>query len=177
MPGRELSAAPNWYASAGFSAKSALIRDKRRSATGSAWYVVGQVLFSRGRPNDLKPPAPANPVGMPRPDRSFGGQLRNPVTVYNATARVERQSLYNPAAPGTDPWYAEDVMALFSPGAATYSLTLDNPVPTAGTARLGVDLWGITDWPGKDPDHHVIVSLNGTSWRRATPVSCSRPSR
>ena len=95
-------------------------------------------------------------------DNTPSSQLRNPVTVYNATARVERQTLYNPAAPGSDPWYAEDVMALFSPGAAAYTLTLTDPVPSAGTARLGVDLWGITDWPGKDPDHHVIVSLNGT---------------
>jgi uncharacterized repeat protein (TIGR01451 family) len=95
-------------------------------------------------------------------DNTPAAQLRNPVTVYRETARVERQSLYNPAAPGDDPWYDQDLMAIFSPGAATFSLTLTDPVPEAGPSQLGVDLWGITDWPGKDPDHHVVVSLNGT---------------
>ncbi len=98
-------------------------------------------------------------------DNTPPAQLRNPVTVYNETARAERQSLYNPAAPGADPWYDQDLMAIFSPGAATFSLTVTDPVlsgGSAGAARLGVDLWGLTDWPGKDPDHHVVVSLNGT---------------
>lgn len=95
-------------------------------------------------------------------DNTPPSQLRNPVTVYLETARAERQSLYNPAAPGDDPWYDRDLMAIFSPASATWSLTLSDPEPSAGPARLGVDLWGITDWPGKDPDHHVVVSLNGT---------------
>jgi uncharacterized repeat protein (TIGR01451 family) len=93
-------------------------------------------------------------------DNTPASQLRNPVTVYRATAKVESQSLYNPAAPGTDPWYDQDLMAIYSPGAATFSLTLSDPQPGAG--RLGIDLWGLSDWPGKDPDHHVVVSLNGT---------------
>lgn len=95
-------------------------------------------------------------------DNTPPSQLRNPVTVYRETARAERQSLYNPAAPGADPWYDQDLMAIFSPASATFSLTLSDAEPAAGPARLGVDLWGITDWPGKDPDHHVVVSLNGT---------------
>lgn len=115
-------------------------------------------------------------------DNTPAAQLRNPVTVYRETARVERQSLYNPAAPGADPWYDQDVMAIFSPGAATFSLTLTDAVPSAGPAQLGVDLWGVTDWPGKDPDHHVIVSLNGTeladaqfNGADANPVSVEIP--
>lgn len=95
-------------------------------------------------------------------DNTPPSQLRNPVTVYLETARAERQSLYNPAAPGDDPWYDQDLMAIFSPASSTHTLTLSDPEPSAGPARLGVDLWGITDWPGKDPDHHVVVSLNGT---------------
>ncbi|HVG10269.1 MAG TPA: SdrD B-like domain-containing protein [Thermoanaerobaculia bacterium] len=95
-------------------------------------------------------------------DNTPAAQLRNPVTVYRETVRVENQTLYNPAAPGDDPWYDQDMMAIFEPAGATFSLTLTDPVPSAGPARLGVDLWGITDWPGKDPDHHVVVSLNGT---------------
>jgi hypothetical protein len=94
-------------------------------------------------------------------DNTPPAQLKNPVTVYRETARVERQNLYNPAAPGADPWYDQDLMAIFSPGAATFSLTLSDAVPSAGASQLDVDLWGITDWPGKDPDHHVVVSLNG----------------
>jgi uncharacterized repeat protein (TIGR01451 family) len=95
-------------------------------------------------------------------DNTPVSQLRNPVTVYRETARVERQALYNVAAPGNDPWYDQDLMALFAPAAFTYSLTVTDPVPNAGPAELSVDLWGITDWPGKDPDHHAVISLNGT---------------
>jgi hypothetical protein len=88
MPGRELSAAPNWYVTAGFFAKSAPLWDKRRSARGSAWYVVGQVPFSRGRPNDLKPSGPAIPAGKLSPVTSAGkprtvtsaGKPRSPAT-------------------------------------------------------------------------------------------------
>jgi uncharacterized repeat protein (TIGR01451 family) len=99
-------------------------------------------------------------------DNTPGSQLRNPVTVYRETARVERQLAYNPGAPGADPWYDQDLMALFSPASFTLSVPVTDPVIDltggAGPAELGVDLWGITDWAGKNPDHHVAVSLNGT---------------
>lgn len=95
-------------------------------------------------------------------DNTPASQLRNPVTVYRATSRVERQLAYNPGAPGADPWYDQDLMAIFSPASFTLSVPVTNPVPGAGPAELGVDLWGITDWAGRNPDHHVVVSLNGT---------------
>jgi hypothetical protein len=53
-------------------------------------------------------------------------------------------------------------MAFFSPASFTLSVPVTDPVPNAGPAELGVDLWGITDWAGKNPDHHVVASLNGT---------------
>ena len=48
-------------------------------------------------------------------DNTPASQLRNPVTVYRETVRAESQNLYNPAAPGNDPWYDQDLMAIFSP--------------------------------------------------------------
>jgi uncharacterized repeat protein (TIGR01451 family) len=96
-------------------------------------------------------------------DNTPATQLVKPVTVYRETARVERQRLYNVSAPGTDPWYDQDLMAIYTPASFTYSLLVSDPVPGAGPAELTVDLWGITDWPGKDPDHHAVVSLNSTA--------------
>ncbi|HKH43923.1 MAG TPA: SdrD B-like domain-containing protein [Thermoanaerobaculia bacterium] len=99
-------------------------------------------------------------------DNTPGSQLRNPVTVYRETARVERQLAYNPGAPGADPWYDQDLMAIFSPASVSLSIPVSDPVIDltggAGPAELGIDLWGITDWAGKNPDHHVVASLNGT---------------
>jgi len=95
-------------------------------------------------------------------DNTPGAQLRNPVTVYRETARVERQLAYNPGAPGADPWYDQDLMAIFSPASFSLSVSVTDPAPNAGTAELGVELWGITDWAGKNPDHHVVTSFNGT---------------
>ncbi len=95
-------------------------------------------------------------------DNTPASQLKNPVTVYRETVRAEMQQLYNPAAPGKDPWYDQDLMAIYAPATSTFSLTVTDPVPDGGPAKLGVDIWGLTDWPGKNPDHHVVVSLNGT---------------
>jgi hypothetical protein len=94
-------------------------------------------------------------------DNTAGSQVRNPVTVYLETSKVERQRAYNPGAPGADPWYDQDLMAIFSPASVSLTVPVSDPVPNAGTARLGIDLWGITDWAGKNPDHHVVASLNG----------------
>lgn len=116
-------------------------------------------------------------------DNTPASQLRNPVTVYRETARVERQRAYNPGAPGADPWYDQDLMAIFSPASVSLSIPVTDPVPDAGPAELGVDLWGITDWPDKNPDHHVVASLNGTELADARfngsqtyPVSVEIPS-
>ena len=68
----------------------------------------------------------------------MGALLRNPVTVYRETSRVERQRTYNPGAPGADPWYDQDLMAIFSPATVSLSIPVTDLVP--GPAELGIDL-------------------------------------
>jgi hypothetical protein len=42
----------------------------------------------------------------------------------------------------------------------TYPLNLDHLVSGAETPQLSVDAWGLTSWPGSDPDHHMTIALN-----------------
>jgi hypothetical protein len=63
--------------------------------------------------------------------------------------------------------------ALVSPTARTYPFTVDRLAATSAPARLTVWLQGGSDFPA-DPDHHVRLSVNGTSvgeasWDGAAP--------
>lgn len=84
-----------------------------------------------------------------------------PVTIYRAVARVERDRAYDFSAPGSDPWYDFSLLAWGKPASGSRSIHLDDLVPGGGNALVSVDLWGVTDFPAA-PDHHVVVSLNGT---------------
>jgi subtilisin-like proprotein convertase family protein len=76
----------------------------------------------------------------------------------NAGFAPNRQ--YNSAAPNGDPWFDDRVLAFGS--AATLTRSFDLPNLAAGSVSLTLDLWGVTNWPGVSPDHHVVVRLNGT---------------
>jgi subtilisin-like proprotein convertase family protein len=78
---------------------------------------------------------------------------------YTATVEVHRDRAYSPAAPNGDPWYDDRVLAQRALAEKTFTLEVDH---LAGDqARLEVDYWGVTNWPGSAPDHHVQVLFNG----------------
>lgn len=80
---------------------------------------------------------------------------------YLATEEVQRDLAYSFASPNGDPWYEAPVLAQGgNPAERSFSIPADSPAASEG--RLRVDLWGVTDWPGDAPDHHLILALNGT---------------
>lgn len=79
--------------------------------------------------------------------------------VFDHTLKVEQQRAYSFAAPGNDPWYDQWLFAYTSP--VSLERTFDLPGYAGGEARLTLRHWGVTDWPGDAPDHHLIVKING----------------
>ncbi|MDG4551880.1 MAG: C25 family cysteine peptidase [Candidatus Contendobacter sp.] len=79
--------------------------------------------------------------------------------VFDHTLKLEQQRAYSFAAPGNDPWYDEWLFAYGGPASLTRAFDL--PGYVGGEARLNLRHWGVTDWPGDAPDHHLIVKVNG----------------
>ena len=74
--------------------------------------------------------------------------------------RFEQQNRYSFGAPVSDPWYDARLLARPStPAQASRSFSL--PGYAGGNATLTLNVWGITDWPGQNPDHHLQIKLNG----------------
>lgn len=85
--------------------------------------------------------------------------LKNAVSgVFSHEVKVEQQRAYSFAAPGNDPWYDEWLFAYTSP--VNRERSFDLPGYAGGDARLTLRHWGVTDWPGAAPDHHLIVKVN-----------------
>lgn len=84
-----------------------------------------------------------------------------PVPYYRAESTFERNLAYSFAAPNGDPWYDTRLLARSAPISATFPLLADHLVSVSLPTTLTVDLWGGSDWPGIDPDHHVRLLVNG----------------
>ncbi len=85
---------------------------------------------------------------------------RRPARSYRAESRVENDVVYSFASPNGDPWYETSILAYDEPVSKSFEFEVDQI--GAGRAHLLVDLWGVTDWSGVRPDHHVVISLNGS---------------
>jgi subtilisin-like proprotein convertase family protein len=93
------------------------------------------------------PAVPALPVGA------------GAVAVVTAEDRYAPDRVYSFSSPNGDPWYDQGLLARGAP--AVLTRTFDLPDLAAGPVALTVRSWGYGDWAGTDPDHHVVVSLNG----------------
>jgi hypothetical protein len=81
---------------------------------------------------------------------------------YMETASLNRQRGYAFHSPSNDPWYDTSMLVYTSPLSWNYTLQTDNLVASAAPGSLQIRMFGSTDWPDADPDHHVIVNFNGT---------------
>jgi uncharacterized repeat protein (TIGR01451 family) len=96
----------------------------------------------------------------------WGGQRP---AFYLETLKVEEELAYSFIAPNGDPFYAHMFLAYGGPDTESFSFPVDNyvtgdaPLPT-----LSVELWGLTSWPRFNPDHELVLSLNGRdlAWER-----------
>lgn len=96
-------------------------------------------------------------VGMPRVAAMPGAA--KPPAVFTALFRETRRTLYDPAAPG-DGWFYRQIVSSGRPSAATAHVSLPG-MSRYGVARLAVRVRGVSDLPGRGPQHHLVISLNG----------------
>ncbi|MEM7349351.1 MAG: C25 family cysteine peptidase, partial [Acidobacteriota bacterium] len=82
-------------------------------------------------------------------------------TTYRAKVHTERNRSYSFGSPIEDPWYDTGILAFTVPVSANFTFRTDDRVPGTGAVTLAVSLWGVTDW-AQAPDHHVVLSVNGT---------------
>ncbi|MDD2921320.1 MAG: C25 family cysteine peptidase, partial [Anaerolineales bacterium] len=106
----------------------------------------------------------------PRIPRVSGAPKANPLPAsFNETVKVNNQRAFSSSAPGADPWYDTRMFALADTADTTYTHDWSYPFQVTGLANtstpqtLTLVVWGMTDWPSANPDHHVKVSVNGTA--------------
>ncbi len=85
---------------------------------------------------------------------------------YLAKKRFAPQQAYSFTSPNDqDPWYAKRIAALDAPQQERVDMRLDDMLPGGNSgslkAKLKVDVWGASNMPGSDTDHHIRVSING----------------
>jgi len=79
---------------------------------------------------------------------------------YTATALVNNNTTYSMSAPGTDPWYDQDIVSFpWYQGSAQTTVNLLSPLP-GQTATVEVELWG-NIYSSVPDEHHVQLVLNG----------------
>jgi subtilisin-like proprotein convertase family protein len=99
---------------------------------------------------------------------------------YRKALAAKPDHAYSFGAPNGDPFFDGRILAFGAP--ARIERTFDLPALAAGATTLKLELWGVTDFDGPTPDHHVIVRLNGgelasstfdglTTWTRTFDVA------
>ncbi|MGD1149294.1 MAG: C25 family cysteine peptidase [Thermoanaerobaculaceae bacterium] len=86
-----------------------------------------------------------------------------PPQYYMETQFVSKPLLYSFASPTGDPWYEAGLLAYTTPVQATFTVPVDHLATGVGGARFSFDMWGETDWPNVNPDHHAVLELNGVT--------------
>jgi hypothetical protein len=88
------------------------------------------------------------------------GKGLTPPASYTETLRVNNQRVYASYAPGADAWYDTSMLTFTAPKSWSFSFTLSGLADPSASANLELVVWGLTEWP-QNPDHHLVVSLNG----------------
>src|SRR5512138_2841172 len=73
---------------------------------------------------------------------------------------VNNQRAYANYAPGADPWYDTSMLTTTRKG-WNFTFQLNDLVDASASQSLQLVLWGSNDWPATDPDHHILVRVNG----------------
>lgn len=84
-----------------------------------------------------------------------------PEPSFTESVKVNRQATYSAAAPGNDPWYDTRMMVFTTPKTWNFPFQV-NGLADSASQTLSLTVWGMTNWNGVNPDHHMLVSINGT---------------
>lgn len=102
---------------------------------------------------DVASPGPAQPRAIASGTAAPGDPLRT----FSEVRHLEQQNHYlSQTPPGTEHWLWEPI---YAPGSVT--VPFDLPGWAGGDASLSVVLWGNTLDHNVDPDHRVILRVNG----------------
>ena len=118
--------------------------DSKYTTDNVYWLTYGNQVGSRMEIRD------GTPVGNPVP------------TYYSAQMHLEEDHLYRSILPGEDElerFYWENI---YTPLTATWSQEFNLEEPYDGTGMLQIALFGSLSIDAVNPDHHAIISLNGT---------------
>ena len=77
-----------------------------------------------------------------------------------ASFKRQEERHYSFSSPTGDPWYDTPLLARSTPKLTSFEFDPAELATEEVSTRLQIDLWGITNWPGGDLDHHVLVELN-----------------
>jgi hypothetical protein len=83
-----------------------------------------------------------------------------PLGSYAETQVVNNQRAYANYSPSADPWYDTSMLTYKTSQSWDFPFQVNGLANPPSTATLELVVWGVTDWP-KNPDHHLVVSLNG----------------
>lgn len=94
---------------------------------------------------------------------SIGAGLEIPAA-YTETVTVNNQRAYSDYAQGSDPWYEKSMLVYKIPKTWSFPFQINNlSNTTASPQTLRLVVWGATDWNAIDPDHHLVVKVNGVT--------------
>ena len=105
---------------------------------------------------------------------------------YMDTVEYSPERLYSLTSPSGDPWFAHKIASRDNAAYKEVPLMLDGLVKNSIAPELTVNLWGASEHPGEESDHHILISVNGTtfhdakfdgvqSYSHTTPVNTSQP--
>jgi len=123
------------------------------------WFFAPEYRDSYTDLNATFVPASPRAVGNPRPSRGRPAGRPATGTRVIAKARAEEDAMYALGATGSpDPWLYNCYLSERS-GEQTVTLEVGNLEPCAPTLRVA--LYGYTEDARIDPDHELVVSVNG----------------
>jgi len=134
------------------------------------WFGPGEYIEFYGRANDsqysrdnvyllrFNAPTRLAQADSKRP----GGDARSGHAAdrYTEVLRFGEQRVYSPTSFIGTPWFHSRITVVNNPVSRDYAFTVDQLA--AGQSSLSLSLFGITEWPDADIDHHVEVYLNGS---------------
>jgi len=76
------------------------------------------------------------------------------------SSKLDEDLVYSFASPDDSPWFNQSLLVYTIPKSWDYSIPAPSYINNGTPIRLEYKLWGGTDWPQNNIDHHVQILLN-----------------
>jgi len=76
------------------------------------------------------------------------------------TSKVDEDLVYSFASPDDSPWFNQSLLVYTNPKSWDYSIPAPSYINNGTPINLEYKIWGGTDWPQINIDHHVQILLN-----------------